>query len=301
MRAILKAVVRGLLKPALSGRVPVVVQRRWGQVVGLTLVGPRGVQSHERRVAGVPLLEITPPSHDPERTVLYLHGGGYVMGGFASHRKLAAAIAVASSSRVWLPDYRLAPEHPFPAALKDAMAVYSRLLSQGQDPSQLFVAGDSAGGGLGLALALALRDAGLPLPAGLVLLSPWVDLSLSGPSISSHAQRDPMLNPSWLRASSEAYRSGMSERDPACSPLFADMAGLPPTLIQVGSEEILLSDAQHLAARMQEAGVDCDQQSFEGLWHVFQLHYGLLDGADQAIAAIGKFIENKTARRALAA
>ncbi len=301
MQGLLKLAVRGLVRPALSGRVPVGMQRVWGGLIGLTLLGPRGATYHERRQAGVSLLEITPATREDGRGVLYLHGGGYVMGGFASHCKLAAAIGDAAGARVWLPDYRLAPEDPHPAALKDVVAIYSDLLQQGQAADQLVIAGDSAGGGLSLALALAIRDAGLPPPAALVLISPWTDLSLSGPSIASHAGRDPMLTPGWLRACSAAYRDGVSSADPACSPLFADLHGLPPTLIQVGSEEILLSDALRLRDRLHNAGADCELQQFAGLWHVFQLHHGLLSGANRAVEDIGTFIRNKTMRLAQAA
>ena len=296
-----KALVRGLLKPVLSPRVPVRWQRRLGSLIGLSLRGPAGAVYRERRWAGVPVLDIAPAVGTPTLGVLFLHGGGYVMGGFGSHRKLAATIGEAAGARVWLPEYRLAPEHPHPAALTDALAVYAELLEQGQPADRLVIAGDSAGGGLSLTLAGAIRDAGLPMPAALVLISPWTDLSLSGPSIASHARRDPMVSPAWLRACSEAYRAGTAKTDTACSPLFANLTGLPPVLIQVGSEEILLSDALRLRDRLRLTGGDCELRQFAGLWHVFQLHYGWLDAADEAVEQIGQFIKNKTARLAQAA
>lgn len=294
MRPVMKWVVRLLLKPALQGYVPVRVQRRWGQAIGMTLLGPPGARYEARHCAGVPTLAIAPREFDRQRSVLLLHGGAYVMGGFASHRKLAAAIGAAARAQVWLPDYRLAPEHPHPAALRDALAVYADLLSEGRDPSQLVIAGDSAGGGLTLALAMAIRDAGLPPPAALVLMSPWVDLGLGGQSLTTHAARDPMLSVGWLRWAARVYCGGTDMHDAGCSPLFGDLRNLPPILIQVGSEEILLSDAQRLSQAAQAAGVACELQTFEGLWHVFQLHCRLLRDADLAVDRIGAFIHEQT-------
>lgn len=301
MRAILKMLLRLVLKPALSPRVPVRWQRRWGALIGLTLRGPGGTRRIEKPRGQVPCLHIEPAQDTSGRTILYLHGGAHVMGGYASHRKLAAAIGVAAGSDVCLPDYRLAPEHPYPAALTDALAVYRDLLDRGQDPARLSLVGDSAGAGLSLALALEIRDQGLPPPACLVLLSPWVDLSLSGTSLRTHARRDPMLKASWLRAGSAAYRAGTPMRQASCSPLFAEHAGLPPVLIQVGSEEILLSDALRLHEALAQAGVASTLQRFDGLWHVFQLHTRLLAEADRGIADIGGFITTHTDKAAATA
>ncbi len=289
--------LRLLIKPVLSARVPVGFQRAWGHLAALSLRGPKGAVYRAGRIASVPSLTIDPERYNPDTGVLYLHGGAYVMGGFGSHRKLAAAIGDAAGARVWLPDYRLAPEHPHPAALNDALAVYSALLAQGQDPAQLTIAGDSAGAGLALELALAIRDAGLPSPAALVLLSPWADASLSGDSITSHRRRDPMLSAGWLRWAAQAYRGHGSDTDIAGSPLWAELSGLPPLLIQVGSEEILLSDAQRLQQRALAAGADCQLQHHPELWHVFQLQYGWLDEANQAVTAIGDFIRTKASLR----
>jgi len=206
MRGVMFWVLRLLVKPMLSPRVPISLQRFWGRVMSRSLLGPKGASYHRTRSAGVPVMKIQPAGDAAARTFLYLHGGAYVTGGFDSHRKLAAAVGEAAQAQVWLPDYRLAPEHPQPAALEDVLAVYARLLKQGQDPDRLSLVGDSAGGNLVLELALALRESGLPMPAALVLLSPWADMSLGGESIHTHADRDPMLSADWLRWA--AARSG---------------------------------------------------------------------------------------------
>lgn len=290
MRAVMFWIVRLLVKPMLSPRVPVTLQRMWGRVMGLSLLGPKGATYTKTRCANVPVMQIQPTACDADRTILYLHGGAFVVGGFGSHRKLAAAVGDAAHAQVWLPDYRLAPEHQHPAALEDALAVYREILEQGRAPHKLTIVGDSAGGNLVLQLFLAIRSASLPTPASLVLLSPWTDVSLSGASIRTHLARDPMLSPQWLRWAARFYCARTAPSDPAVSPLFADLSGSPPILIQVGSEEILASDASRLVDRAREAKVPCELQTFEGMWHVFQLHYGLLESANEAIGSIGEFI-----------
>lgn len=284
-------IIRLTIKPVLSSYAPVRLQRFWGGMTGHLLRGPKDASYQTCQIGGVPVVTATSHRHRAGHGILFLHGGAYVMGGPGSHRKLAAAIGDAAAARVWVPDYRLAPEHPQPAALNDAMAVYTALLDQGQDPARLSIMGDSAGGGLTLALALAIRDAGLPLPASLVLLSPWADQSLSGDTIASHERRDAMISAGWLRWAGEAYRGQADITDPACSPLFANHQGLPPTLIQVGTEEILLSDARRLHQRLLDAGVACELREYDGLWHVFQLHVGWLHESDDAITEVGSFIK----------
>ncbi|QBM17965.1 putative acetyl-hydrolase LipR [Marinobacter sp. JH2] len=290
MERVLSWGIRLVIKPALSARVPVSFQRFWGRVAAATLRGPKGATYRSTQLSDVPTLCVLPKTAEPGRAVLYLHGGAYVMGGFASHHKLAAAVGDAAGAQVWLPDYRLAPEHPYPAALDDAFAVYCALLEQGQPPASLSIAGDSAGAGLTLALAAKLRDNGIPLPASLTLISPWADTGLGGDTITSHSHRDPMLSEGWLRWAAEAYQGD----EYAASPLNSDYSGFPPILIQVGSEEILLSDAQRVKEKAQAAGVDCDLTRFDGLWHVFQLHYGWIKAADSAITAIGEFTRTHT-------
>src|SRR5206468_4169342 len=175
------------------------------------------------------------------RTMLYLHGGGYCIGSPLSHRALVSRLALSSAATAWVPDYRMAPEDPFPAAVDDALAAYRELLDGGADPKRLVIGGDSAGGGLTFAAALAIRDAGLPAPAGLVAISPWTDLTASGAAHAAKAETDPMVNGEALAMFAKAY-AGDDLTEPLASPLFADLKDLPPVLIQVGGEEALLSD-----------------------------------------------------------
>jgi acetyl esterase/lipase len=225
------------------------------------------------------------------RAVIYLHGGGYCVGSPFSHRALAARIAQSAGATCFVPDYRLAPEYPFPAARDDALEAYRALLQQDFKPGQIAFAGDSAGGGLSIATALAVRDAGLPMPAALVLISPWTDLTLTGESGRTHAFRDPMLTFSVAELWSRLYTGTHPANHPGCSPLFADLRGLPPTLIQVGSEEILLDDSRRFAACAREAGADIQLHLYERMWHVFQVHAPLLHQSNVALAQIGTFLQ----------
>lgn len=227
--------------------------------------------------------------------VLYLHGGGYTSGSIVSHRELASRIARAAAARVLLLGYRLAPEHPFPAAVDDALAAYDWLLAQGSAPSEIAIAGDSAGGGLAAATLLALRDAGKPLPAAGVLLSPWTDLTLSGESIASRADRDPMVATGSLQEMVDAYLAGADPRHSLASPLLADLTGLPPLLVQVGGREILYDDATRLVERAQAAGVQATLDEDPEMIHVFQALAALLPEGQAAIDRIGRFIQERVA------
>lgn len=286
--------IRLLLKPVLSGGIPIAVQRFWTRVMTASSRPPRGTRVEPLDMNGVPAERLSLPQSGT-RTLLYLHGGGYCVGSSRTHRGLAAHIARAAGATVHVPDYRLAPEHPHPAALDDALAAYRWLLARGTSPAQIILGGDSAGGGLALAAAVAMRETKLPLPAALVLLSPWADLTLSGDSARTHIGRDPMLTPSILGLWSRLYLGGHPPDHPACSPLFVPLAGLPPMLIQVGSEETLLSDSQQLAEKARAAGVPVRLSLYEGLWHDFQAHAGLLREADRAITEIGDFVKNTIA------
>jgi epsilon-lactone hydrolase len=232
---------------------------------------------------------LRPPSAAPGRVVLYLHGGGYVIGSPRSHRHLAAAIATAARSSALLLEYRCAPEAPFPAAVDDAMAAYRWLLDQGVSAGGIVIAGDSAGGGLTVATLLALRDAGLPLPAAGVCISPWVDLTCSGASYASKAATDPIVKRAGVDEMARAYLGAADRRTPLASPLFADLRGLPPLLIHVGSEEVLLDDSVQLAERAKAAGVDTTLEVWDQMIHVWHWFLPLLDEAEQAVAAIGQF------------
>ena len=230
------------------------------------------------------------PALKNDAVVLYLHGGGYVIGSPRSHRHLAAAIARASNTRALLLDYRLAPEHPFPAALEDAIAAYRWLLGQGLTPGRIVLAGDSAGGGLTIATLLALRERGLPRPAGGVCISPWVDLTCSGASYATKAAADPIVTHDSVTALAQAYMAGGDLKAPLASPLYADLRDLPPLLVQVGSEEVLLDDALGLGARARAAGVEVTVEEWPSMIHVWHWFLPMLDEAEQAVVAIGRFV-----------
>jgi len=289
MKTVLRTLVRALFKPLFAPWVPLALQRQGSKAASLLSKVPSGTLSARIDMSGVPALRLHTAATEPDRAVLLLHGGGYVLGGPASHGALAAQIGHAAAAEAYLPDYRLAPENPYPAALDDALAAYRWLLQQ-YPPDRLAIAGDSAGGNLTLAAAIAIRDAGLPLPAALVLISPWVDLGLGGETIRSRARRDPMLRASWLSICAKRYAGDIAPEDPRVSPLYGELRGLPPMLIHVGSEEILLSDAERLAQRAEAAAVKVSLHRFPGMWHDFQLSAGLLTDADASIAEIGEFV-----------
>lgn len=227
---------------------------------------------------------------DPEKVILYLHGGGYVIGNIALYRLLSATLSQKTKARVFLPEYRLAPEHPYPAAVDDAVAAYRWLLGEGFRAENIIIAGDSAGGGLSLAATLSLRAEGQPLPAGVICLSPWTDLSLSGESHQSKAKAEAMLLKESLHLWASSYANKADLRNPLISPVFADFAGFPPLLIQVGSEEILLDDSVLLAENAKSADVDMTLTIYEGMWHVWQT-LGFLPESRAAIEEIGAFVK----------
>lgn len=243
---------------------------------------------------GVACLRITPASSAHARLgVVYVHGGGYVLGSPESHRPLAARIARRLGAELILPRYRLAPEHPCPAALEDVLAVWRALRSEADQP--WILAGDSAGAGLALAASMCLRDAGGPLPAGLVLLSPWADLTMSGASIDALAQHEVMLRRPGLELMAGRYAGALPRTDPRVSPAFGSFEGLPPTLIQVGGHEVLLDDARAVAANAERAGVVVELQIYPEQVHVFQATPMLQAGA-VAIQAIADWIAERAAR-----
>jgi acetyl esterase/lipase len=203
--------------------------------------------------------------------ILYLHGGAYALGSIDTYREFVARMARATSMVGLAINYRLAPEDPFPAALEDANTAYGWLLAQGVDPSRIIIAGDSAGGGLALAALVVLRDTGTPLPAGAVCLSPWTDLTLSGASIQSNAHVDCVLDADSLEVYAKLYAGERDLASPLISPLFADLSDLPPLLIQVGTDEILLDDAMRCAAGARQMGVDVTLEIWDEMFHVFQL------------------------------
>jgi len=229
-----------------------------------------------------------------ETVVLYLHGGGYVLGSPTSHAGMASMMADLAQARVFVLDYRLAPETPFPGALEDAISAYKALLEKGEKPEKIVIAGDSAGGGLAVALMVALKEGGVPLPAAGVCLSPWADLSFSGDSMQTNAKADSILCRQSLAWLGGQYLAGLAPNDPRVSPIFADLTGLPPLLIQVGSDEVLLDDAVRLNKVAKKAGVDSTLEVWNGQVHVWPLMSKLIPEARQALQGIGTFIKTHT-------
>ena len=250
-----------------------------------TEVAANGVRCEWAEIAG----------DDAPRRVLYLHGGGYVIGSPESHRNLTSRLAKAAGARVLSVDYRLAPEHPFPAAVDDAVAAYRWLLAEGAEPERTAIGGDSAGGGLAIATLVALRDAGDPLPAAGLCLSPWVDLEGRGESMTARAAQDPMVSRDLLREMAAHYLNGQDPRTPLAAPLHADLTGLPPLLIQVGEAEILYDDATRIGERARAAGVDATVEPWDEMIHVWQVFGGMLPEADEAIERLGEFVRKHAA------
>jgi monoterpene epsilon-lactone hydrolase len=243
---------------------------------------------------GVEAEWITAPGAANDRFVLYLHGGGYVIGSINTHRDLMARISRAAKARVLGLNYRLAPESPFPAAVDDAVAGYRWLLGQGARPGRVVIAGDSAGGGLAAATLVAIRDAKLPTPAAGVMLSPWVDLEGLGESMTTRLEADPVVRKEGLVGMAQAYLQGQDPRTPLAAPLYADLKGLPPLLIQVGDAETLLDDSKRLDARAKAAGVRTRLEVWPEMIHVWQLFASYLPEGQQAVDGIGKFIAEAT-------
>lgn len=296
-RRVVGGAVRTVLKPMLRPAVPVAVQRRWAMAATATLLKPRGVHTELHQLDGLALRCARPDAADDTRAVLFLHGGAYLIGGGNTYSALNAWLAHKAGCRAWMPDYRLAPEHPYPAALEDALAAYRYLLDSGIDASRIVLVGDSAGGHLAVITALATLAHDLPMPGGLALISPLTDQTLSGETLITHLQRDPMLREDWMRAAADAFCGETPRDDPRLTPLFADpsdLAQLPPILIQVGSEEVLLSDSLRLTERVEAAGGLVRCEVCEGLWHDFQIHVGMLADSGLALDRLGAFIRRRT-------
>ena len=253
---------------------------------------PREILRQTVSAGGVEAEWIHPSEAPKERVLLYLHGGAYVMGSCNTHRALTAYVSRACGMRGLLLNYRLAPEHPFPAAVDDAVAAYRWLLNNSYEASNIIFAGDSAGGGLALATLISLRDAGDPLPAAAVCITPWTDLAGTGDSLSSRAKCDPRITLQSLSLGSH-YIGDNDPCLPLISPLYADLRGLPPLLIQAGNDDMLLDDATRLAERAKAAGVDVTLEVWDRMWHVFHLHAPKLPEARRAIDAIGVFVRQR--------
>lgn len=271
-----------------------VARRRFWHRLANLLWTAQGVRIETTEIAGLRAEWLTPAGAPPDRLLLFLHGGAYVLGGCATHRHFVSYIARAAGVKTLLPEYRLAPENPFPAAVDDAVRVYRALLADGSAASNIAIGGDSAGGGLTMATLLALRDAGDRLPAAAFLLSPWLDLTASGESMTTRAAADPWFRPADLPAVAAHYCRPDEFRNPLVSPVYADLKGLPPLFIQVGADEILLSDSTRAADKVRAAGSEVELEIWPDLWHVFQSFVSVLPESREATRRLGTWI-----RRAL--
>jgi acetyl esterase/lipase len=246
-------------------------------------------------LGGVPTAEITVDGVEPRHTVLYFHGGVYVMGDAFLAADLASQVGRRTQAKVMSVDYRLAPEHPYPAAVDDALAAYQALLDSGTAPSDIAFAGESAGGGLAVVTLVNARDHGLPLPAAAFVMSPYADLTLAGTTMQTKRKDDPLLSPEALQARIPDYTSGQDAALGLISPVFADLAGLPPLVIQAGTHEVLLDDAIRLAGKAATADVEVTLDITPGVPHVFQAYYPILDEAAAALDRAGQLLSGHLA------
>lgn len=266
---------------------------RLGRLVG----SPTSASVVDVDMGGVPAEMVVADGATSATATLYLHGGGYVIGSPRTHRELAKRLSAATGGAVLTPDYRLAPEHPFPAAVEDAVSAYEWLLDQGREPETLSIAGDSAGGGLTVAALLSLRDRWLPMPSCAACLSPWVDMEGVGGSMSGRAGVDPISQRDGLLALASAYLNGEDPRNPLAAPIYADLSGLPPLLIQVGTRETLYDDAVRLANRANQDEVSTRFEPWREMIHVWHLFAPMLDEGQRAIESAGAFIKDIQGRR----
>ena len=251
---------------------------------------PAGVTVTAVDAGGVPSQWVVPDGAADDRVLMYLHGGGYVIGSMDTHTRLVGHLASAAGCRALNVDYRLAPEHPHPAAVTDSTTAFGWLLAQGVDPAKTAISGDSAGGGLTMATLVKLRDDGRPQPAGAVPISPWIDLEGTGESMDGKAEADLLVGRDGLKMMSDMFLAGQDARDPLAAPLYADLTGIAPLYIQVGGDETLLDDSTRLAARAASAGVDVRLDCFPEMQHVFQMAAGNVPEADDAIARAGEWL-----------
>lgn len=264
-------------------------QRKGQEVLGRLISPPIGFSWEPFSLGEMPMAWVRPErGHDRSKVILYCHGGGYTSGNLGYARVLAAKMAGATGCEVLAFQYRLAPEFPYPAALEDALEAWEYLMHQGWGAKDVILAGDSAGGNLALELTLALKEEGRFQPGRLVLFSPWTDMSASGDSYTQREELDPMLTNRYIQSVRSAYAPNADYRHPKLSPLFADLSGLPPTLIQVGEREILYSDSERLRNALTTAGVPCVLQSWPDMWHVFQMFP--LKSAGEAMTAVADFL-----------
>ena len=265
------------------------IRRRMGSDPSKVKTLPETIESFVVEIDGLKIERISSKSSTRTRALLYFHGGGYVLGASPGHRDLAAALAEMADLAVYLVDYRLAPEHPFPAAVDDALQAYQWLLEQGFESSQIILGGDSAGGGLAVSTLLNLKNLGLAAPAAAMLLSPWLDLSLSGASVETNEHADVVLSKSVLVAWADQYLQGRDALAPLASPIYGDLVGLPPVLVHVGSTEILRSDSEDLVDRIIEHDGSAVLKVWDDLPHVFQVLSGRLPEAKASLKLLADY------------
>lgn len=283
--------MRHTVKPLLrrQGAEIDLIRRRMGSDPSKVKTLPETIESFVVEIDGLKIERISSKSSTRTRALLYFHGGGYVLGASPGHRDLAAALAEMADLAVYLVDYRLAPEHPFPAAVDDALQAYQWLLEQGFEPSQIILGGDSAGGGLAVSTLLNLKNLGLAAPAAAMLLSPWLDLSLSGASVETNEHADVVLSKSVLVAWADQYLQGRDALAPLASPIYGDLVGLPPVLVHVGSTEILRSDSEDLVDRIIEHDGSAVLKVWDDLPHVFQVLSGRLPEAKASLKLLADY------------
>jgi len=288
-----RAVLEEQVTPAFKGLSDVVAMRKlWEVLATRSTPVPDGVNWEPVAAGHVPCEWVHGATSRGKQAVLYLHGGWYVFGSAATYRDLVGRLSMATGMWILAPDYRLAPEHPFPAAIDDALTAYRWLLSTGIEPGRVVIAGDSAGGGLTLTTLVALRDAGDLLPAAAVLLSPATDLTCSGDSYASRAESDPLFTREQVVTLVANYLAGADPASAIASPIYSVLRGLPPLLVHVGSDEVLLDDSTRLAERARAAGVEVDLRIWDGMWHVFQRFAGRgVVEAQDSINLIGAFVK----------
>jgi acetyl esterase/lipase len=289
-RPMARAAARLLQRSVQRPWIPVGVQRVWLGAAAQAVRRPKGSSKTRGELGGVPSVRVECSQAAGDCAVLYLHGGGYLVGSARTHGAFAAWIAQAAGAPVHLLEYRLAPEHPYPAAVDDTLAAYRELVGSGLEPGRIAIAGDSAGAALAVAVAIRLREAGQPMPGGLMLINGWLDLTCSGPSGTGNARRDVGLRRPWLVSAAETYAAGEDLKHPEISPVEADLAGLPPIHLQVGTADLLLSDSDAFAERARRAGVEVSYRRFDDMWHDFQIAAGQSHDADEAVRDIGDAI-----------
>lgn len=291
LRQILRAVLRLFFRSMVRPPMPIAGQRLVLRMLTTITLTPSGVTRSSDTLGGRPC-EWHRPLVSSGNVLLYLHGGAFMVGGPSTHRAICASLAKRGGFDVCALDYRLAPEQPFPAARDDVVAAYVALLGSGLRPEQIAFAGDSAGGNLSLIGALRAIDQGLPAPAALVCFSPVTDFT--GEHMHNPPAGDPMIHPRWVEQAAELYcPADLARSDPSLSPLFADLRRLPPTLLQVGEDEILRNDSLRFAEAARAAGVSVKLERYPQLWHVFQAHVGMLKAADLAIARVVAFLRER--------